>query len=70
MSPGSTLPGGEVDPMDISMILSSGAFNLQDGALAQMDISMTLQKGNSISPTSRRYLLIIPDKSHYRHYRR
>ena len=45
MSPGSTLPDGEVDPMDISMILSSGAFNLQDGALVQMDIYMTLQKG-------------------------
>jgi len=43
---GSTLPDGEVDPMDISMILSSGAFNLQDGALVQMDISMTLQKGS------------------------
>jgi len=43
---GSTPPDGEVDRTAISMILSSGAFNLQDGAPVQMDISMTLPRGS------------------------
>merc|ERR1719187_2915820 len=41
---GSTLPDGEVDPMDISMILSSGAFKLQGGGADLTVICMILQK--------------------------